>query len=95
MKNIIDFDLLDSVLVSEINVLNEIEKDVYLYARDLFADFLCGLYHPDLYILPISIEGETYRDFLYDEYDIARYGAYEINIKHNGVDYLCIIVNND
>ncbi len=75
------------------------------YALDRFKEQLDALYHPDLIILPLTIEGELQREYLYDYHhddngnlihqSINRYGAYEYNFKFDDGTYLAILVNND
>ena len=61
----------------------------------LFESELLDLYYPDLYVIPTTIDGEIYREQLYNEYDIFRYGCYEYSITYEGEIYTIILVNND
>lgn len=68
---------------------------IYKWANEHFKHGLDNLYYPDLYILPISIEGQIELERLYSEYHIGRYGAYECNFTYEGELYLAVLVNND
>jgi hypothetical protein len=77
-------------------------KTFLRYQNDVELD---NLYYPDLYILPLTIEGEQRREYLYEYHhdpngnlihqSIHRYGAYEYNFNYMGEIYLAILVNND
>ena len=72
-----------------------IHRDVYKFVSELYKDDLDMLYYGDLYVIPITLEGEEYRIHLYEECCIGSYGAYEHNFIYNGEIYLVILVNND
>ena len=78
----------------EPNVI-ELPKGIQEYANKFFKNELSYLYYPDLHILPLTPKGEEQRKYLYNECDIARYGAYEFNFHYNFETYLAILVNND
>ena len=74
------------------------------YAYDMFKHRLDTMYYPDFYVLPLTPEGESYREYLLsEEYidkriskpSILRYGIEEYNFKYKGEMYLAILVNND
>jgi hypothetical protein len=72
-----------------------VHSNVVRYAALKFENELSQLYYGDLYILPLTVEGEEYRMMLFEKYWIGQYGAYEINFTYNGEVYLAILVNND
>jgi hypothetical protein len=92
-----------SNLMTKIN--QELPDGIYKYAQEKFKEELSSLYHPDIFILPITPEGEEVREYLMDYHhnekgqllwqDIRRYGAGESNITYDGETYNVIIVNND
>jgi len=75
------------------------------YANKLFKEELDGLDYPDLYVLPLTPEGEAEREYLINYHhnengklihtSIYRCGAYEHNFEYEGETYLAILVNND
>lgn len=72
-----------------------VHNDVYKYVSKLYKEELVQLYYGDLYVIPITLEGEEYRMYLHDECCIGSYGAYESNFTYDGEVYLVILVNND
>jgi len=56
---------------------------------------ISSLYCPNVYVIPTTVSGEVYREMLYVEYDISRYGCYEYTLNHNSELYTIILVNND
>jgi len=73
----------------------QVDKNVYEHANELYKEDLDMLYYGDLYVIPITLEGEEYRMYLYEECWIGSYGAYERNFTYGGEIYLAILVNND
>ena len=73
----------------------DVSGEVVQHAVKLFELELSELYYGSLYILPLTQEAEMYREMLYKEGDIGRYGAYEINFKYKNETFLAILVNND
>lgn len=68
---------------------------VYNAAGERFDNVLLDLYCPDMYVLQIHPKAEEFRNELYNEHMIGRYGAYEYNFEFEGELYVVIIVNND
>ncbi len=73
----------------------DVSREVVQHATKLFELDLSELYYGSLYVLPLTQEAEMYREMLYKEGEIWRYGAYEINFKYKDETYLAILVNND
>lgn len=73
----------------------EIDKDVFAYFYDYFKYELDNLYYPDLYILPLTVDGEVILENLRTYYYIDRYGSYCYTKKYKGEYYNIILVNND
>lgn len=73
----------------------EQHKEILRYAENFFASELAELYYPDLYVLPLTADGEIERVRLYSEDEIGMYGTTEKNFKFNGETYCAILVNND
>jgi len=67
-----------------------LEKVNYLLAGEIL-----NLYYPDVHVLPITVEGEVYREYLYSDNYIFRYGCYEYTLNFKGEIYTIILVNND
>jgi hypothetical protein len=65
------------------------------FAINNFKFELDSLYYPDLYVLPLTPEGEQEREYLINELTIFRYGANEVLFKFEGDTFLAILVNND
>ncbi len=94
-KNIDIFDRLKQV---------DLPIGIYKYCEEYLSEAMDYLYHPDMYILPLTPEGEDIYDYL-SEYQfedgnciwqsIFRYGAYAYNVKYEGEIYNVILVNND
>ena len=84
---------------------SQLPAGIVEFAYRKFNTELDGLYYPDLYVLPLTPEGETERERLYSyQHDdkgnlihqsIARYGAYQYNFTFENELYLAILVNND
>ncbi len=85
--------------------LQQLPPNIYSYANEYFKEKLETLYCPDLYILPLTTEGEQQREYLINYHhngkgeliwqSIYRYGAYEYNFIFENDIYLAILVNND
>jgi hypothetical protein len=65
------------------------------FALNNFKFELDSLYYPDLYVLPLTPEGEQEREYLINELTIFRYGAHEVLFQFEGDTFLAILVNND
>ncbi len=74
---------------------SELPQGIIQFAFDKFRWELDNLFYPELYVLPITENGELYRDFLYNELEIDRYGSHERNMMFGEIPYLVILVNND
>lgn len=85
--------------------LQQLPPKIDEYANEYFKEELNNLYHPDLYILPLTVEGEEQREYLINYHhdskgnlmwqSVYRYGAYEYNFTFENETYLAILVNND
>ena len=83
----------------------ELPVGIYKFCENLFKNELNNLYYPDMYILPLTPEGEEILEYISDyQYNdkgqliwdsIYRYGAYTINVKYEGDIFNVILVNND
>ena len=82
-------------LIDVSNWKDQLPNGIYEFAFNKFKQEIDKLYHADLYVIPLTVEGEAERERLYDENSISRYGAYEINFKYDNETFLAIIVNND
>lgn len=78
----------------ERNVI-DLPEGIQDYAAKLFENELQYICYPNLYVLPLTPEGEQKREYLYIKCQIWRYGAYEINFQYNNETFLAILVNND
>lgn len=94
MDNIKDdlFETLSNALRPRVHYLNQLPSGIRNFALIKYKEVMDQLYHPDLYVLPISPEGEAELERLYAE---DNYGAYKKNFVYQGETYLAIIVNND
>lgn len=70
-------------------------KEVLNYFNDLFKEELDALYYGNLYVLPLTEEGEEFYNYLINEEEICRYGCYTYLKYFNGEPYNIILVNND
>lgn len=92
------------------NVREEIKKldvpiGLYEYCIDELKTELDMLTHPDMYILTITAEGESIREYILEYHHdkdgnltwtaISRYGYASYNINYEGDVYNVILVNND
>lgn len=83
----------------------ELPVGIYEYCSDLLKNELDNLYYPNMYILPLTPDGEEIFDYISDyQYNdngeliwdsIFRYGAYPRNVKYQGEIFNVILVNND
>jgi hypothetical protein len=83
----------------------ELPIGIYKYCQDLFKNKLDNLYYPDMYILPLTPEGEEILEYISDYHhddkgqmvwdSIYRYGAHTVNVKYQDETYNVILVNND
>lgn len=70
-------------------------KKVLDYFKDKFKQELDQLYYGTIYFLPLTIEGEEFREYLYNEEWIGKYGCKEYLQEYKGELYNVILVNND
>ena len=83
----------------------ELPIGIYKYCENLLKNELDNLYYPDMYILPLTPDGEEILEYISDyQYDdkgqlvwdsIYRYGAHTINVMYEGDVFNVILVNND
>lgn len=83
----------------------QLPKGIEDYAKKLFRKELEELNHPDIIVLPLTKEGEEYREWLYKSHhnelgdlvhqSIGRYGATEHNFEYKGDTFLAILIDND
>lgn len=89
------FESLEKSFVPPTSYKDQIPNEVYELAFKENECFLLDLYYPNLYVLPITPEGEVELIRMYNEEDIYRYGAYESTLKFNDDLFTVLIVNND
>lgn len=89
------FETLAEAIKPEITYKDQLPNGIREYALNKYKHEMDCLYYADLYILPLTIEGEIELKRLYDEDLIGQYGAYEKNFKYNNETFLAVIVNND
>ena len=73
----------------------DLPDGIIKFSYNMFEENLNDLYYPDLYVLPLTQEGEIIREYLYNDELIGRYGAYEHTIEFENELYNVILVNND
>ena len=89
------FETLSELLRPPMSYKDQIPVGIRDYALEKYKEEMDCLYYADLYILPLTIEGEIELKRLYDEDWIGKYGAYEKNFEYNNETFLAVIVNND
>lgn len=83
----------------------DIPAGLYEHCIDELKLELDMLYHPDMYILTITPEGESIREYILEYHhnkkgdlvwtSISRYGYASYSITYEGDIYNVILVNND
>jgi len=74
---------------------SELPNGILGYVKDRFDSEITELYCPGIYIFPISVSGELYREFLLKDWVSCEYGCYEHNFEFEGETYLLLLENND
>jgi hypothetical protein len=83
----------------------DIPVGLYEQCIDELCDELDSLTHPDMYILPLTPNGEVIREYISEYHhnkdgdliwtSISRYGYVSYNMEYEGDVYNVILVNND
>ena len=82
----------------------DLPTGIYKYCHEYLKDQLDSLYYPDIYIFPLTPEGEDIYDYISTYqiengkciwYSIFAYGAYAHNVEYEGEIYNVVLVNND
>lgn len=74
---------------------SELPPNILHFVKNKFEVELLNLYYPSIYIIPLSVDGEQYREYLQTEWQICEYGCSEYNFEFDNTTYLAILVNND
>jgi hypothetical protein len=69
--------------------------EVLNHFKDKFKEQLGQLYYGTMYVLPLSVEGEEFLEYLYNEGWIDKYGCNVYLQEYKKELYNVILVNND
>lgn len=82
----------------------DLPTGIYIYCREFLKYELDSLCYPDIYIFPLTPEGEEIYNYISQYhfengkciwYSIFAYGAYPHNVEYEGEIYNVVLVNND